>query len=88
MALHHACYRDKLGAIRGREIPGVHAFPLCDRHHNQRSDRECAHHPANWYAGIEPPPTLDAYQKRHYYKLLVRGWQEKLTASTLQIRQA
>jgi hypothetical protein len=27
--VHHVMYQDKDGAIAGRELPGVHIFPLC-----------------------------------------------------------
>lgn len=76
-ATHHACYQDKNGAIEGREIPGVHVFPLCDSHHDDRENPESAHHPANWYSGMLSGARLDARNRIEYYKLLVKGWDEK-----------
>ena len=78
---HHAAYlekdeRDRLIPTKGREIPGVHVFGLCDRHHS-RFVFEGAHHPINWTKGIVPPDYLDALQKPHFYCLLVEGFKEK-----------
>lgn len=39
---HHVCYSDRHGAIAGREVPGIHLFPLCERCHNT------AHKKENW----------------------------------------
>lgn len=74
---HHAVYSDRLGVIAGREVPGVHLFPLCSEHHS-RGHIQGAHHPRNWWAGVEGEAKLDAQQKAHYYKQLMKGWNEKL----------
>lgn len=63
--------------IAGFEVPGLHAFPLCDCHHHDRDNPECAHHWKNWYAGAEGGARLDARQRVHYYHLLTQGWDEK-----------
>lgn len=79
-AVHHAAYLERntigqLVPIRGREIPGVHVFPLCAFHHSKRPG--CAHHPSNWQASKLPPPGLDAVQLPHFYQRLLEGWREK-----------
>lgn len=74
--VHHAVYRDDEGSIFDREVPGVHVFPLCDKHHSRRHP-EGAHHWRNWRQGKEPPPALDAHQMPKYYLLLRQGWLEK-----------
>jgi len=63
---HHALYSDKLGIIAGREIPGVHVFPLCRRHH------ELAHARPNWIRS-----TKSAQNNRNtsaFYLQLKMGW--------------
>lgn len=72
---HHAFY---LGpdASAVRLTPGVELFYLCDFHHGRRTHYLCAHNWRNWEAA-DRPPGWTAHQKIHYYKLLIRGWQEK-----------
>lgn len=87
---HHALLRERLKVkqdngnekliwvpIAGFEIPGVHAFPLCDEHHHDRTHPDCAHHPKNWFVGGEGGARLDARQRTKYYYLLIQGWDEK-----------
>lgn len=40
--IHHAHYKDRRGAIAGREKPGVDLFPLCQKCHG------IAHSKGNW----------------------------------------
>jgi hypothetical protein len=40
--IHHSHYKDRRGAIAGREKPGVDLFPLCQKCHGK------AHSSANW----------------------------------------
>ena len=64
---HHSVYQDKDGVIRGREVPGVHVFPLCDRHH------KIAHISRNWRRDQKNPET-DNRNTPEFYRLLRRGW--------------
>jgi len=78
---HHAAYlekddRDRLIPTKGREIPGVHVFGLCDRHHS-KFKLDGAHHPNNWKRGTIAPDYLDAIQEPEFYKKLVEGFKEK-----------
>ncbi len=68
---HHAVYRDKEGLIAGREIPGVHIFPLCDRHHKE------AHWPRNWVRSPHSPEFNNRNSPEFYLKLR-KGWLSKL----------
>lgn len=61
---HHALYFDKAGAIAGREIPFVHIFPLCDRHHEE------AHKPENWIKHHTNPILKNRNTSGFYQKLL------------------
>lgn len=74
--VHHALYCDKQGAIAGREIAGVHIFPLCDRHHSK--ERDGAHHWRNWRKDRNQPE-LGNKNTPKYYLLLRQGWMEKVT---------
>lgn len=40
--IHHAHYRDRNGAIAGKEKPGIDLFPLCQKCHGK------AHNTENW----------------------------------------
>lgn len=64
---HHSIYQDKDGAIKGREIPGVHVFPLCDRHH------KVAHQKRNWLKS-KTDPELNNRNTPEFYRLLRQGW--------------
>ncbi len=67
---HHALYADRDGAIQGREIPGVHVFPLCPECHQADGG---AHDPTNWH-GDRHNPVLGNHQRPSYYKRLRSGW--------------
>lgn len=77
---HHVCY----WALKPE--PGKTLFPLCDRHHKERTDPECAHHWRNWHKGTGLPPRRNAGQKPHYYRKLVEGWQEKRDRQKAQLQ--
>jgi len=40
--VHHVRYKDELGAIAGREVPGVDVFPVCPDCH------DLLHEPSRW----------------------------------------
>jgi hypothetical protein len=63
---HHALYADKLGSIAGREVPGVHIFPLCVKHHKE------AHLKKNWIHS--PNPVLGNRNTVSFYLRLRQGW--------------
>ncbi|MBN3946754.1 MAG: hypothetical protein HWQ38_09755 [Nostoc sp. NMS7] len=65
---HHALYFDKLGSIAGREIAGVHIFPLCDQHHDE------AHSKSNWVRS-HSNPVLNNRNTTRFYLNLRQGWQ-------------
>ena len=65
---HHALYSDKMGLIAGREIPGVHVFPLCDRHHKE------AHSRRNWIRSHDP--VSGNRNTAAFYLQLLQGWRE------------
>lgn len=69
---HHAVYRDKRGPVAGREIPGVHIFPLCDGHHR------LAHAPKNWARHPREPVEFNRNTPDFYLKLR-EGWKAKIT---------
>lgn len=73
---HHAVYWDNEGAIAGREIPGVHVFPLCNYHH-ATDHREGAHHSNNWHKDSRNPVLKNRNTPQYYLKLRT-GWLEKL----------
>jgi hypothetical protein len=64
---HHAVYSDAAGLIAGREIAGVHIFPLCDRHHDE------AHKPENWIHHHSNPVAGNRTTASYYSRLLM-GW--------------
>ncbi len=64
---HHSVYRDKDGLVRGREVPGVHVFPLCDKHH------KIAHRRRHWIRDRKNPET-DSRNTPEFYRLLRQGW--------------
>ena len=68
---HHVLYKDKQGAIAGREQPGVHVFGLCEEHH------QLAHSPRNWRKDYRCPE-LGNKNTPKFYLLLRQGWLEKL----------
>ncbi|WP_375495308.1 hypothetical protein [uncultured Nostoc sp.] len=72
---HHALYFDKQGAIAGREIAGVHIFPLCDQHHDE------AHSKINWVRypkglpqASHSNPVLSNRNTTRFYLKLRQGW--------------
>lgn len=67
---HHALYADGKGAIAGREIPGVHVFPLCGDCHKE------AHSAENWTKDPIEPVTCNCSTER-FYKRLRKGWLER-----------
>lgn len=75
---HHALYFDKLGAVAGREVSGVHIFPGCAEHVSMKccSLPDNAHNWRNW---IRPKknPVLGNRNTAIYYKKLRQGWLEK-----------
>lgn len=81
--VHHAFYLGE-DASAICLTPGVELFYLCDQHHNARTRPDCAHNWRNWKAA-KKPPGWSAQQKANYYKLLMRGWQEKRSL-VLQLR--
>ncbi|MGB3205203.1 MAG: hypothetical protein WBB28_09460 [Crinalium sp.] len=72
--VHHALYKDKEGAIAGREIPGVHVFPLCDRHHSNEPGG--AHHRSNWRRD-KYRPELGNKNTPSFYTKLRQGWLQR-----------
>lgn len=80
---HHAIYADLDGAIAGREIPGVHIFPLCDRHHSA-DDLSGAHHWRN-YRKSNKNPVLENHNTLEYYLKLRQGWSEKRWRQSVHI---
>lgn len=72
---HHVLYKDKEGAIAGREIPGVHVFPLCDKHHS--SELGGAHHRSNWRKD-KLHPELGNKNSPSFYLRLRQGWLNKV----------
>ncbi len=71
---HHALYRDRSGAIAGREIPGVHVFPLCRQCHQSDGG---AHDSANWYGDFKNPAEGN-HQSPSYYQKLRKAWIKKV----------
>lgn len=69
---HHAVYKDAQGAIAGREVPGVHVFGLCLRHHKE------AHLPRHWKKDKKPPPKLDSANTIDFYLKLRKGFCSKV----------
>ncbi|MEP0872884.1 hypothetical protein NDA01_24000 [Trichocoleus desertorum AS-A10] len=76
---HHICYQDEEGnSICDDPIPGRHLYPLCDDHHQDKSNPECAHHKNNWIKGSCPHPLqIDSRSTDQYILLLEQGWLEK-----------
>ncbi|MEH2393846.1 MAG: hypothetical protein V7K21_20005 [Nostoc sp.] len=68
---HHALYFDKQGSIAGREIAGVHIFPLCSQHHDE------AHCFINWVRS-HFNPVLNNRNTARFYKRLRQGWLSKI----------
>lgn len=64
---HHAMYRDILGRVAGREIAGIHIFPLCNRCH------EKAHSRLNWIQNRQDFVWGNRNQPHFYWKL-IRGY--------------
>lgn len=67
---HHSLYYDKQGAIAGRELPGIHVFPLCDTHH------KLAHKKSNWITN-KSNPELGNKNTSGFYLVLRNGWLER-----------
>lgn len=65
--VHHCRYRDRRGAIAGREVPGIDVFPLCASHHKQ------AHHPKNWVRDRRNP-VLGHHNTEVFARKLKRGF--------------
>jgi hypothetical protein len=76
---HHVCYQDEEGnSICDDPIPGTHLYPLCDDHHQDRKNPECAHHRSHWIKGTCPHPLqIDSRNTDQYTLLLKQGWLEK-----------
>ncbi|MBD2099260.1 hypothetical protein H6F90_29795 [Trichocoleus sp. FACHB-591] len=77
--VHHVRYQDEEGnSICDNPQPAVDLFPLCDGHHQDRSNPECAHHKNNWIKGSCPHPLqIDSRSTDQYILLLKQGWLEK-----------
>lgn len=73
---HHAAYSDERGAIAGREIGGIHVFPLCRIHHSRRH-KEGAHHRRNWKHDFDNP-VLGSGNSEKYLLKLRDGWISKI----------
>ena len=67
---HHALYADTEGEIHGREIPGVHVFPLCCECHQGDGG---AHDVANWHSQLNDQARGN-HQRPEFYKRLRSGW--------------
>lgn len=79
---HHAHYLrqvgDRLFNICDDPEPGVDLFGLCDEHHKNRANPQCAHHKNNWiYGTCEYPREIDSRNTDEYLRLLQQGWLEK-----------
>ncbi|NJR69498.1 MAG: hypothetical protein HC771_13155 [Synechococcales cyanobacterium CRU_2_2] len=61
---HHAMYWDEKGAIAGREIPGVHVFPVCEECHTVL-------HRDHWFS---PDDHLARRNTPHAIDRLRAGW--------------
>lgn len=66
---HHVAYRDRQGLVAGREIPGVHVFPLC---HTCHMGEGGAHSTTNWHH--ESNAERDNHQSPAYYRKLRAAW--------------
>lgn len=74
---HHVLYRDKRGAIAGREVPGVHIFPLCMVCH------KTAHKRTNWRK--DPIyPELGNRNTSRFYKELRAAWVELVNSNEIE----
>ncbi len=73
---HHVRYKDSIGCIRGREIPGIDVFPLCLRCHDV-----VAHSDANWVRvkdnpelnNHNTPEFIDELSRRYKLAVLLKG---------------
>jgi hypothetical protein len=75
---HHICYQEDGESICDNPQPGKHLYPLCDDHHQDRKNPECAHHRTNWIKGSCPHPLqIDSRNTDQYILLLKQGWLEK-----------
>lgn len=72
--VHHALYADARGAIAGREIPGVHIFPLCTACHQGEGG---AHDSAHWFHDFADP-IAGNHQSPAYYQKLRSAWVAKV----------
>jgi hypothetical protein len=72
IASHHGLYQDDEGSVAGREIIGVHIFPLCKDHHSV-SHEEGAHHYRNWISKCRNPRLTNRNTVSYYLKLR-EGW--------------
>ena len=72
--VHHALYADRRGAIAGREIPGVHVFPLCSACHQGEGG---AHDASHWYHDFADPVGGN-HQAPAYYQKLRSSWVAKV----------
>ncbi|HEY9697057.1 MAG TPA: DNA translocase FtsK [Trichocoleus sp.] len=76
---HHAMYEEDGKPIVSNPVPGRHVYPLCDIHHGKEHPRG-AHNPKNWTKGTcKEPLEIDSRNTPDYHKLLIAGWQEKLS---------
>ena len=67
---HHALYEDRHGAIAGREIPGVHVFPLCASCHQGDGG---AHATSHWHRDLRDP-VAGNHHSPDYYRKLPSAW--------------
>lgn len=66
---HHAVYCDKKQqAIAGKELPGVHIFPVCQKCHKDK-----CHSSKNWIQDRKNPALFNR-NTIGFYKVLVKGF--------------
>lgn len=77
-SVHHARYMVNGMSICNAPRPGEDIFPLCDTHHKDKQNPECAHHPNNWiYGQIQEPLEIDSRNDPRYHQLLREGFLQK-----------
>ena len=64
--IHHVRYRDSLGAIAGREVPGIDVFPVCCVCH-----RSACHSKLYW-VHVPKQPELNNHNTPEFVQLLTQ----------------
>ncbi len=78
---HHVHYMMGDQLITKLPQSGRDVFGLCRRHHSDRNDPQCAHHPTNWIQGeMQEPLHADSRNTIEYKRLLHQGWLQKTLA--------